>query len=162
MILEGADGFLEALHRRIAARGHAVVVVAEGTGQDLLREDDAPAQRDASGNLRLLDVGAFLRGQIETDLQRRGVRHTVKYIDPSYLIRSAPAMPSDAVYSSDLARNAVHAAMAGFSGLLMGSWNGEYTHVPLREVVTRRREVDLEGDLWHAVLESTGQPAFWG
>jgi 6-phosphofructokinase 1 len=162
LTLHGSHGFLDALHQRIQARAHAVVVVAEGTGQDLLREADMPTERDPSGNIRLLDIGAFLRHEIEEDLHRRTVRHTVKYIDPSYLIRSAPALPSDAVYSSDLARNAVHAGMAGRTGLLIGSWNGEYTHVPLREVVTRTRTVDLEGDLWHAVLESTGQPALWG
>jgi 6-phosphofructokinase 1 len=162
LVLDGPHGFLEALEERLRANGHVVVVVAEGTGQDLIGRGDAPAERDASGNIRLRDVGTFLRGRIDDALEQRGIRHTVKYIDPSYLIRSAPANPSDAVYSSDLARNAVHAGMAGRTGLLIGCWNGEYTHVPIREVTARSKSVDLEGDLWHAVLETTGQPALWG
>ena len=162
LVLDGPDGFLAALVDRLRSNGHVVVVVAEGAGQDLLRDGDAPPKLDASGNVLLLDVGAFLKERIANELDEQGIRHTVKYIDPSYLIRSAPANPSDSVYSSDLARNAVHAGMAGRTGLVIGYWNGEYTHVPLREVIARRKEVDLEGDLWYAVLESTGQPALWG
>ena len=162
LLLDGANGFLEALAARLRSNGHIVVVVAEGAGQDLLRKGGAPAERDASGNVRLLDIGTYLKDLIDVELRDRGVDHTVKYIDPSYLIRSAPANPSDSVYSSDLARNAVHAGMAGRTGLLIGYWNGEYTHVPLREVIARSKAVDLEGDLWHAVLESTGQTALWG
>ncbi len=162
LTLDGVGGFLDELTRRLRANGHVVVVVAEGTGQELLRSDDAPTERDPSGNVRLLDIGTYLKRRIDDALREAGIHHTVKYIDPSYLIRSAPANPSDSLYSSDLARNAVHAGMAGRTGLLIGYWNGEYTHVPLREVISRRRAVDLEGDLWHAVLESTGQPALWG
>lgn len=162
LLLDGAGGFLEALRARLKSNGHVVVVVAEGAGQELLRKDEIGAERDASGNVRLLDIGTYLKNRIDDELRERGIHHTVKYIDPSYLIRSAPANPSDSLYSSDLARNAVHAGMAGRSGLLIGYWNGEYTHVPLREVIAHCREVDLEGELWHAVLESTGQAALWG
>ena len=162
LVLDGASGFLAALEKRLGENGHVVVVVAEGTGQDLIGRGDAPAERDASGNVRLLDIGTFLRDRIDDALERRGIRHTVKYIDPSYLIRSTPANPSDALYSSDLARNAVHAGMAGRTGLLIGYWDGEYTHVPIREVTARSKSVDLEGDLWYSVLETTGQPALWG
>jgi len=161
LVLDGPNGFLHALVESVRSKGHAVVVVAEGAGQDLLQDDRAAPDLDESGNVRLLDIGTYLKDRIDGALRERGIRHTVKYIDPSYLIRSAPANPSDSVYSSDLARNAVHAGMAGRTGLLIGYWNGEYTHVPLREVIARSKEVDLEGDLWHAVLESTGQPALW-
>ncbi len=162
LVLDGPHGFLDELIARLRSNGHVVVVVAEGAGQDLLRNGEAPPERDASGNVRLLDIGTYLKDRIGDALREQDIRHTVKYIDPSYLIRSAPANPSDSVYSSDLARNAVHAGMAGRTGLLIGYWNGEYTHVPLREVVARRKEIDLEGDLWYAVLESTGQSALWG
>ena len=161
LVLDGPSGFLGALVDSVRSNGHVVVVVAEGAGQDLLRNGEAPPELDESGNVRLLDIGTYLKDRIDGALREQGIRHTVKYIDPSYLIRSAPANPSDSVYSSDLARNAVHAGMAGRTGVLIGYWNGEYTHVPLREVIARRKEVDLEGDLWHAVLESTGQPALW-
>jgi 6-phosphofructokinase 1 len=162
LVLDGPGGFLEALMIRLRSDGHVVVVVAEGAGQDLLQEDGAIAERDESGNVRLLDIGAHLKQRIGDELHAREIEHTLKYIDPSYLIRSAPANPSDSVYSSDLARNAVHAGMAGRTGLLVGYWNGEYTNVPLREVIARRKAVGLEDDLWHAVLECTGQRALWG
>ncbi len=161
LVLDGPNGFLASLVGRLRSNGHVVVVVAEGAGQDLLRNGEAPPELDASGNVRLLDIGTYLKDRIDGALREQGIRHTVKYIDPSYLIRSAPANPSDSLYSSDLARNAVHAGMAGRTGLLIGYWNGEYTYVPLREVIARRKEVDLEGELWYSVLESTGQPAFW-
>lgn len=162
LVLDGPGGFLEALVGRLGSNGHVVVVVAEGAGQDLLQENGSPAELDESGNVRLLDIGLQLKRRIGDELHARGIKHTLKYIDPSYLIRSAPANPSDSVYSSDLARNAAHAGMAGRTGLLIGYWNGEYTHVPLREVIARSKAVDLEGDLWHSVLESTGQTALWG
>jgi 6-phosphofructokinase 1 len=162
LVLDGPGGFLEALVARLGSNGHVVVVVAEGAGQDLLQENGSPAELDESGNVRLLDIGLQLKRRIGDELHGRGIKHTLKYIDPSYLIRSAPANPSDSVYSSDLARNAAHAGMAGRTGLVIGYWNGEYTHVPLREVIARSKAVDLEGDLWHSVLESTGQAALWG
>jgi 6-phosphofructokinase 1 len=162
VVLDGPGGFLEALMARLDSNGHVVVVVAEGAGQDLLQENGSPAELDESGNVRLLDIGLQLKRRIGDELHGKGIKHTLKYIDPSYLIRSAPANPSDSVYSSDLARNAAHAGMAGRTGLLIGYWNGEYTHVPLHEVIARSKAVDLEGDLWHSVLESTGQTALWG
>jgi len=162
LVLDGRGGLLDALVARLRSNGHIVVVVAEGTGQDLLLQSERPAERDESGNVRLLDIGEHLKGRIEGAMHERGIRHTFRYIDPSYLIRSTPANPSDSVYSSDLARNAVHAGMSGRTGLLVGCWNGEYTNVPLREVIARTKTIDLEGDLWYAVLESTGQPALWG
>jgi len=162
LMLDGPHGFLEALAARLRSSGHVVVVVAEGAGQDLLKTERGPVEQDESGNVRLLDIGSYLKRRIDEELGTRGIKHTLKYIDPSYLIRSAPATPSDSVYSSNLARNAVHAGLAGKTGLLVGSWNGEYTHVPLREVIHRQRTVDLEDDLWYSVLESTGQLALWG
>jgi len=162
LLLEGAGGFLDAVCHRLRMDGHVVVVVAEGTGQELLRRNGTAVERDESGNVRLLDIGGYLSRRMEERLQAEGIRHTLKYIDPSYLIRSAPANPSDSMYSADLARNAVHAGMAGRTGLLVGHRNGQYTDVPLREVVSRTKRLDLEGDLWHAVLETTGQSALWG
>ena len=43
--LEGERGFLRALERRLAERAHAVIVVAEGAGQDLCVEAGATATR---------------------------------------------------------------------------------------------------------------------
>ncbi|MDD5645872.1 MAG: ATP-dependent 6-phosphofructokinase [Candidatus Bipolaricaulis sp.] len=159
--LDGAHGLLAWIERRLATRSHAVLVVAEGAGQNLLHEETEAVEVDASGNVRLRDIGQFLRRRITQHLTERGVAHSLKYIDPSYMIRSAPANPSDSIFCSSLARNAVHAGMSGRTGMLVGLWNNQFTHVPMREVVGRRNAIDPEGDLWLAVLESTGQPSEW-
>ena len=154
--LEGSGGLLEALHYRIAKRKSAVVVVAEGAGQNLLT---GKAETDESGNQRYADIGLFLRDRIAESFRDRKISSTVKYIDPSYIIRSVPANPQDNVYCSLLAQHAVHAAMAGKTSMLVGRWHGAFVHLPLRMVTQGRRKVDPHGELWNSVLESTGQPA---
>jgi 6-phosphofructokinase 1 len=161
-VLDGAGGLLAWVEGRLAARRHAVIVVAEGAGQDLLHEDTEAIETDASGNVRLRDIGQFLRRRISEHLAGKGIAHSLKYIDPSYMIRSAPPNPNDSIFCSVLARNAVHAGMSGRTGMLVGLWNNQFTHVPMREVVGRRNTIDPRGDLWLAVLESTGQPSAWG
>ncbi len=160
--LDGAGGLLAWVEGRLAARRHAVIVVAEGAGQDMLHEDTEAIETDASGNVRLRDIGQFLRRRISEHLAGKDIAHSLKYIDPSYMIRSAPPNPNDSIFCSVLARNAVHAGMSGRTGMLVGLWNNQFTHVPMREVVGRRNTIDPQGDLWLAVLESTGQPSAWG
>jgi 6-phosphofructokinase 1 len=160
-VVAGKKGLAAWLAERLARRRHAVIVVAEGAGQELIEGNGHAVERDASGNVRLRDIGAFLRERLAQELEARGVPHALKYIDPSYMIRSAPANPNDSIYSANLARHAVHAGMSGRTGMLVGSWNGLFTHVPLRAVLDRRNTIDPESDLWLAVLESTGQPAQW-
>src|SRR6516162_339492 len=155
--LEGSSGFLETLGRRIMLRKHAVVVVAEGAGQNFLTTDLSAT--DASGNRRLGDIGIFLRDKIIQFFKSRNTPLTLKYIDPSYAIRSVPASPQDNVYCSILAQNAVHAGMAGKTNMLVGRWHDSFVHIPLNLVIQRRRKIDPEGDLWRFVLEATGQPA---
>ena len=156
LALDGERGFLHSLERRLAERAHAVVVVAEGAGQELF--EAAAAATDASGNVRLKDIGYVLRDRINQHFQKRGVDITLKYIDPSYQIRSVPASPSDSVFCWNLARNAVHAAMAGNTELLIGRWHGRFVHVPLPLATRFRKQVDVNEDLWMSVIESTGQP----
>ena len=128
--LDGENGFLAWLKRRIVDRGHAVIVVAEGAGQELM--SGRHAGRDASGNLKLRDIGPFLRDRIDELLRRRGhPEATVKYFDPSYIIRSVPANTPDSLLCDRLARNAVHAAMAGKTDVLMGLWYNTFVHVPI-------------------------------
>lgn len=153
--LHGDHGFLEFLYRRVVKRGHAVVTVAEGAGQEHL---DAPNETDASGNKRLGDIGLFLRHQIEQYFAERNTELTLKYIDPSYLIRSVPAFTNDRIYCMRLGQAAVHAAMAGKTGIVVARWHGAYVHVPIAMVTSARRTVDPTKDIWLSVLESTGQP----
>jgi 6-phosphofructokinase 1 len=161
LALDGEGGFLRSLERRLAQRAHAVIVVAEGAGQELCEAEAAGGEgppTDASGNLRLKDIGHVLRDRINAHFARRRTEITLKYIDPSYQIRSVPASPSDSVFCWNLARNAVHAAMAGNTELLIGRWHNRFVHVPLPLATRFRKQVDVHEDLWMSVIESTGQP----
>ncbi len=154
--LDGPEGFLAHLETRLRHRNHAVVVVAEGAGQELLAA--SPGSVDASGNKRLGDIGVFLRDAINAHFKARGIEVNLKYIDPSYMIRSAPACPTDSVYCERLGNNAVHAAFAGKTRILIGMVNNEFVHLPTGLVVTRRNTVDPEGSLYRDALDATGQP----
>jgi len=154
--LEGDKGFLESLRQRVVNRGHAVVVAAEGAGQEHLDASDAT---DASGNKRLSDIGPFLRDRITDYFRQCKTELTLKYIDPSYMIRSVAASPQDRIYCMRLGQAAVHAGMAGKTGLIVARWHSSYVHVPIPVATSARREVDPTGDLWLSVLETTGQPA---
>jgi 6-phosphofructokinase 1 len=160
--LEGEGGLFDLVERRLAQRSHALIVVAEGAGQDLCgdgeRHSSAPPSTDASGNLRLGDVGTVLRDRINEHFRRRRIDVSLKYIDPSYYIRSVPASSADSVYCWNMARNAVHAAMAGNTEVLIGRWHGRFVHVPMPLATRFRKQVDTSEDLWTSVLESTGQP----
>jgi 6-phosphofructokinase 1 len=137
-------------------RGHAVVVVAEGAGQDLFAE--SPEARDASGNVRLRDIGPFLSEGITTFFANERVPVTLRYFDPSYQIRSRPANCEDAVMCDQFARQAVHAALAGKTGLVVGFLHGAFIHVPTDLIVSGVKQVEPDGPLWQAVLATTGQP----
>jgi 6-phosphofructokinase 1 len=153
--LDGERGLLEFIARRLDRRGHVVVVIAEGAAEHLFPDEGG---RDASGNARLRDVGVAVRDAIIETFGGRRRSVNLKYIDPSYHIRSVPASPSDSVYCWHMARNAVHAAMAGNTGMLIGRWHGRFVHVPMALATRGRKRVDPTGDLWMSVIESTGQP----
>ena len=155
--LEGEGGFLEALSKRLDARGHAVVVIAEGAGQKWCEAEGV----DKSGNQKLGDVGVFLRDRITDHFKQQGNPVSVKYIDPSYVIRGVPAVAYDSAYCFRLAAYAVHAAMAGKTELIIGKWHGKFVHIPIKLAVSQRQCVDPHGELWAAVLDATGQPR-WG
>jgi 6-phosphofructokinase 1 len=158
--LEGERGLLNVLRRRIDDRGHAVIVVAEGAGQELV--ESASSGTDASGNKKLHDVGVLLKHRICEYFASQNLELNLKYIDPSYAIRSVPANPYDSVYCIRLAHNAVHAAMAGRTEMVVGRWSTRFVHVPMPLACRERNRVDPDGDLWMSVLESTGQPRIFG
>jgi 6-phosphofructokinase 1 len=160
IVLEGKHGLLAFLKRRLEERQHALCVVAEGAGQELFHVDSKG--QDPSGNAKLHDVGVVLRDRILSHFGDEGADVTVKYVDPSYHIRSVPASPTDSLYCWNMARNAVHAAMAGNTEMLIGRWHGRFVHVPMPLATRFRKQVDTSGDLWTAVVESTGQPVSWG
>jgi 6-phosphofructokinase 1 len=155
--LDGEGGLLAALERRLRARGHAVIVVAEGCGASLVGRD---APLDASGNVRYaadaVDVGPHLRDAIARYFAHR-LPITLKYIDPSYMIRSVRPSASDAILCDALGRHAVHAAMAGKTATLVGRVHGVFTHVPLAVATRSTKRIEPDGPLWLSVLEATGQ-----
>jgi 6-phosphofructokinase 1 len=155
--LEGAHGLLAMVEERLATRGHAVIIAAEGAGQDLMQ--NASHATDASGNLLHADIGLFLKDQLCRHFKSRQLELNLKYIDPSYLIRSVPAAPEDRVFCLNLGRHAVHAGMAGKTGMVVALWHQSFVHLPMSLVTRGRRKVDPNGDLWRSVVESTGQPA---
>ena len=154
--LYGPRGFLKILRKRLEERHHAVIVVAEGAGQDLF--ENASTERDASGNIKHKDIGVYLKEKISEEFNAKGFPHSIKYIDPSYIIRSAPANANDSKFANLLAQNAVHAAMAGKTDFVVGFWNDQFTLMPIPMVVAKRKKIDIEGELWWNVLEATGQP----
>lgn len=157
--LEGTGGLFDFLEGRLEEHAHALIVVAEGAGQEhCTNGGSAPPSTDRSGNARLADIGVVLKDRIVKYFQGRRTEITLKYLDPSYHIRSVPASPADSVYCWNMARNAVHAAMAGNTNMLIGRWHGRFVHVPLPLATRFRKQVDVTGDLWSSVIESTRQP----
>jgi len=153
--LRGENGFLPTLKKRLKNRGHAVIIVAEGAGQEYLEDTD---KTDASGNVKLNDIGLFLKDEINNYFKEIEMEVNLKYIDPSYIIRSVPASPQDSLFCLRLAQMAVHAAMAGKTELLIGNFHDSLVHIPMQLVATGRKRVEPDSDFWLSVLEATGQP----
>ncbi len=153
--LYGHRGFFKILKKRLQERHHSLIVVAEGAGQFLF--EDTSISHDASGNVKHKDIGIYLRDKIVEEFEGV-IPVTLKYIDPSYIIRSAPANANDSKFCSLLAQNAVHAAMAGKTDFVIGLWAKQFTVLPIPVTVKERKKIDLRSDLWWHVLESTGQP----
>ena len=154
--LDGEGGILNALERRMERKSHAVVVVAEGAGQHLF-EKSGEVRKDASGNILHDDIGLFLKDRIQQHFKQKKLECSVKYFDPSYLIRSVPANATDAIFCLHLAQNAVHAAMAGMTNMVVGYWHGQFTYVPVNLAVMQRRKIDPNGQLWQSVMQTTRQ-----
>lgn len=157
--LLGEGGLLPALEQRLLSRGHAVIVVAEGAGQLLMQKNTAT---DASGNPVLGDISALLKSEIKKYLQERHISHSIKMIDPSYIIRSVPANANDRVYCGFLGQHAVHAAMAGRTDMVVAKIQDRFVHLPFEIVTRMRRRLNIHSDFWRAVLESTGQSGLKG
>jgi 6-phosphofructokinase 1 len=153
--LEGENGLLAHLEARMRARHHAVIVLAEGAGQELVSAQG----KDASGNRKLGDIGTFLKDRIAKHFEEKRFEVTLRFIDPSYIIRAAPANPTDAIYCARLGANAVHAAMSGRTSCLVGLVNHRLVHVPIELACQHRNRVSPESPLWRDVLETTGQPS---
>ena len=154
--LEGPKGFLQALRKRVDRRHHALIVVAEGAGQQFFSGESF--ESDASGNLKNKDIGIYLKEKIAADFREHNIPVTIKYIDPSYIIRSAPANANDSKFCAVLAQNAVHAAMAGKTDFVVGHWNHLFTLLPIPVAVAEQKKINSCDELWWNVLEATGQP----
>ncbi|KNA13347.1 hypothetical protein SOVF_117860 [Spinacia oleracea] len=160
--LQGKGGLLEFLERRLKEIGHAVVVVAEGAGQELIPRTEEEQQQDESGNPVFLDVGVWLKSELNKWWKRDhpGELFTVKYIDPTYMIRAVPANATDNMYCTLLAHSAIHGAMAGYTGFVAGRVNGTYAYIPVKEVAETKNMVDTMDHKWAWVRSITNQPDF--
>ncbi|MBR4675586.1 MAG: ATP-dependent 6-phosphofructokinase [Victivallales bacterium] len=157
--LMGEKGFLPALEKRLSQKHHAVIVVAEGAGQQLFQESEAVL--DKSGNKLHNDIGVFLKDSIVKYFKFKNIECGVKYFDPSYNIRSTPANGMDSIFCLHLAQHAVHAAMAGMTDIVVGNWQGYFTYVPIALATMYRRKIDPRGQLWQSVLLANRQDRYW-
>lgn len=153
--IDGENGLLAHLETRFKHRHHAVILVAEGAGQDLT---ESYSTFDASGNKKLADIGLYLKDRIAEHFKKKQIEINLKYIDPSYIIRSAPANPNDSIYCARLGTNAVHAAMAGKTEMIISLVNDQFVHVPIRLAVSKKNRINPDDGLWRDVTAVTGQP----
>lgn len=159
LILEGPNGLLKAVERRFRRKSHVVILVAEGTGQNLFK--DLPQQKDSSGNLLNHDIGTYLVDRFKNHFKEIGTPMTMKYFDPSYSIRSVPASGTDQILCHRLAEYAVHAAMAGRTNVVTGCWNRNFVNVPIPVATFERQKINTEGSFWRSVLACTGQEKYF-
>ncbi len=148
------DATIEKIVDRLESAEHLVIAVAEGVGQELLWENEKK-EYDISGNLKLKDIGVWLKSKIMEELDKRDIPHTMRYIDPSYMIRSIPANSTDSIFCLRLANTAVHAGMAGKTNAIIGYWNQHFTLVPIKTAISRKKTVDTNSSLWRSIMEIT-------
>ncbi|MFS7922434.1 putative 6-phosphofructokinase [Helianthus anomalus] len=163
--LEGEGGLLEYVEKRLKDDGHMVIVVAEGAGQELLAAENSKTTtaQDASGNKLLQDVGLWLSDKIKAHFAKiPSMPITLKYIDPTYMIRAVPSNASDNVYCTLLAQSCVHGVMAGYTGFTSGLVNGRQTYIPFNRITEKQNNVVITDRMWARLLSSTNQPSFLG
>ncbi|CAH1451660.1 unnamed protein product [Lactuca virosa] len=161
--LDGEGGLLQFVEKRLKENGHMVIVVAEGAGQELVAQSNSSAAKDASGNKLLKDVGLWLSDSIKAHFaKKKDFPITLKYIDPTYMIRAVPSNASDNIYCTLLAQSCVHGAMAGFTGFISGLVHGRHTYIPFSRIVDHHNKVVITDRMWARVLSSTNQPSFLG
>lgn len=154
--LDGSDGtkaLLPNLVERMNKKHHAVIIVAEGAGQNLFAS--SARKKDASGNVLHEDIGILLKDEIKRYFKEQNIELNLKYFDLGYTIRSVRAEGEDAVFCATLAQSAAHAAMAGKTDVMVGHWAGEFTHVPIALATRQRKKVDLHTPLWNCVESLT-------
>ncbi|CAD6240244.1 unnamed protein product [Miscanthus lutarioriparius] len=160
--LERKGGLLEFIEKRLKDNGHMVIVVAEGAGQDLIAKSmNFMDTQDASGNKLLLDVGLWLSQKIKDHFKKKpSFPITLKYIDPTYMIRAVKSNASDNVYCTLLAHSALHGAMAGYTGFTVAPVNGRHAYIPFYRITEKQNKVVITDRMWARVLCSTNQPCF--
>ncbi|KAI4386986.1 hypothetical protein MLD38_004855 [Melastoma candidum] len=159
--LEGPGGLFEYIEKRLKENGHMVIVIAEGAGQELLKESIRTMdQADASGNKLLQDVGLWISQRIKEHFKTRRMTINLKYIDPTYMIRAVPSNASDNVYCTLLAHSAIHGAMAGYTGFTVGPVNGRHAYIPFYRITENQNKVVITDRMWARLLSSTNQPSF--
>ncbi|OIW15741.1 hypothetical protein TanjilG_04276 [Lupinus angustifolius] len=162
--LEGPGGLYDYIEKTLKENGHMVIVIAEGAGQELVSESiQSKNKQDESGNKLLQDVGLWISQNIKDHFAKeKTLAITLKYIDPTYMIRAIPSNASDNVYCTLLAQSAVHGAMAGYTGYTSGLVHGRQTYIPFYRITERQNNVVITDRMWARLLSSTNQPSFLG
>jgi len=157
--LRGQNGVCELTEYIVKRQGYCVIVIAEGAGADLVAK--SKAEYDEGGNRKLPDIGKFLSAEVKKYFGERKVEASIKLIDPSYMIRAVNADASDAVYCQSIAQNAVHGAMAGFTGFSSGLVNNRTVLIPFDLIsATSPSYLNPDGRTWERVLSLTHQPMY--
>ncbi len=156
--IHGEHGLLKYLFdTRLKEKHHCVIVVAEGAA---LGVSDVKLVEEGK-DPRSVDIGKWLKGQIEAYAKEHNQSVILKYIDPSYMVRTVPANSVDRQFCSVLAQNAVHGAMAGFTNFTCGIIRGISVNLPISLVAEgEKNRIMYEDRGWQRLLASTNQPAF--
>ncbi|KAK8793513.1 hypothetical protein WA158_004872 [Blastocystis sp. Blastoise] len=136
---------------------HCVIVVSEGVQIQGVQGSGT----DESGNKRYADVGKFLKDYLTSTFAERGNPVSVKYIDPSYMIRTTPANAFDSQQCLILAENVVHGVMAGYTGFTVGLCNNRTVYIPIEMLTDNSpRYLYPFGRTYERVVNITNQPDF--
>ena len=142
------DALLRYVNEKLDEKDHCILVVAEGVNTRVV-DGNGPVTVDG-------DVGPWLCAQLKANLESI----SLKYVDPSYAVRSAPSNAADTIFCSRLAQHAAHGALGGSTAFAVGTVNTHYVEIPLQDFANRAAVCAVTGRIFGDLVRSTGQPAF--
>jgi len=142
------------IKRRAMGRSHGVVLLSEALVERFSPQEESELEdvdRDAQGHIRVteIDLGRKVKSEVQTRLERRGIKVTIVDKTIGYELRCAPPIPIDAEYARDLGYATVQYLRHGGSNAMITVQGGELRPVPFSEVADpatgggRLRPVDV-------------------
>lgn len=134
-IVEGAI-----IKRRAMGKNHGVILLSEALSERFSEKEITELEtvdRDAQGNIRVaeIDLGRKVKNVVERRLEKRGIKPTIVDKTIGYELRCARPIPLDEEHARDLGYAAVKYLQAGGSSALVTMQNGDFTPVPLSELL---------------------------